>query len=405
MEASDNIKNAINAMRMLITPSSITPKLVADILQAIFDFVEALSLAPQSEVLNLTQQITAALNAATSALSVASQANQNASDQHITQFQNVNSVNSVIISVKQAGSEALQLTMPMATALRAGVISKETFAKINEAKDKIDSKEIEDFTLADSATGIQLKIVKHDGSYIDCDILGATAQKAGLMTAADKVRLENLPEAGRVALVESSGAIKAIHAPHTVLRNVGATSFTEDPLAPGDNYFEDGHIFHATATEPIDLGVPSTELIYSLQETGALYRWDGSAFTPCVEDPKAGLEIREIGAYSSASKRYDIPAGVLAIVKPTTDTANINLLQGVAGRAAIHRIVIEKTDAASLSDDANKGVKWLQTLMWENGNPPTIQDINYNAGIVVTIYNRRYGSFYVIEEQPSRSES
>ncbi len=404
MQAIDNIVSAIQALRMKLTPSSITPGDVADIMQAIVDFIQTLSLAPQSEILNLNQQLASALNAANSALETANSANTNASNQHITVFEPVQQANGVIIRLKQSGSAALQLSIPIGTALKAGLLSKEMFKMITDAKDKIDNKVSDRIDYAASATGIQLKIIKHDGEIIDCDLDGATEQLAGIMTAADKQRLNSLPEANEVAKVEQSGGMKYANAPYTLLRNVAATSFTEDPVQAGDNYFEDGHIFHATATDPIDLGTPSSQLIYCLQDTGALYRWVGSRFVPCVEDPKAGLEIREIGAYSASSKRYDIPAGVLAIVKPTTDTANINLQAGVTGRAAVHRIIIEKVDAASLSEDNDKGLKWMQSLMWENGNPPTLQDINFNAGIVVTIYHRRYGSFYVIEEQPSRQE-
>lgn len=398
MDQATNIKNAINAFRMLSTPSSITPKIVADLLQAVFNYIEALSLAPQTEVLNLTAQITAALNAASSALTVASQANDNANNQHITVFEPVQGTSTVKIRLKQAGSSVLELSLPLATATKAGLLSKDMFSLINAAKDKIDNKDVTELSILRSAVGITVKIVKNDGETVDGDILGATDEKAGLMTAADKQRLNSLPGPDQVALVEQSGAIKNAHAPHVMLRNVAATSFTEDPVSAGENYFESGEIFHATATEPINLGAPSKELIYCHQDTSELYRWNGTSFVPVIQAPKAGLEIREIRAYSNSSKRYDIPAGVLAVVKATTDTANINLQAGISGRAAIHRIVIEKDDVSSLADDANHGLRWSQNLLWQDGVKPTLQNVNNGDGILVTVINRRYASFIEIEE-------
>lgn len=398
MDQATNIKNAINAFRMLSTPSSITPKIVADLLQAVFNYIEALSLAPQTEVLNLTAQITAALNAASSALTVASQANDNANNQHITVFEPVQGTSTVKIRLKQAGSSVLELYLPLATATKAGLLSKEMFSLIQSAKDKIDNKDVTELSILRSAIGVTVKIIKNDGEIVDGDILGATVEEAGLMTAADKQRLNSLPGPDQVALVEQSGAIKNAHAPHVMLRNVAATSFTEDPVSAGENYFENGEIFHATATEPINLGAPSKELIYCHQDTNELYRWNGTSFVPVIQAPKAGLEIREIRAYSGSSKRYDIPAGVLAVVKATTDTANINLQAGISGRAAIHRIVIEKVDVSSLADDANHGLRWSQNLLWQDGVKPTLQNVNNGDGILVTVINRRYASFIEIEE-------
>lgn len=395
---TDKITKAIVALRMKLTPSSITPKDVADILQAIFNFVQALSLAPQSEILDLNNKLTQALNAATAAQNAANTAVQSANDQHVTLFEPEQGSSGVIIKLKQAGSATLQLSVPMATALKAGLLSKEMFAKINEAKEKADDTDIDNLDYADSAIGIQLKIVKHNGEVVDCDIMGATVEKAGLLTAADKKKLDDMPGTEQVAMLEASGAMKSRHAPYTLLRNVVPTVL-DDGIEIGDNYFDAGHIYHAASSgDPIDLGVPSREITYCHADTGALYRWDGTRFTPCSIAPEMGLQLQNVRAFSASSKRYDIPAGVLAIVKPTTDTANINLLAGVTGRAAVHRIIIEKADAASIVEEEGKGLRWMQTLLWENANPPTLQDINYNAGIVVTIYNRRYGSFYVIED-------
>lgn len=396
MPNTDNLTEQISVLRTETNPDGITPEALGKVLQAIVDFIAALGLIDISEEADLAARVTAAESAANAAETKATTALANAAKNVIDSITATPAAGKVTISVKQHGHSADTVDVPAATQSEAGVMSAADKQSLTQALLDIVANAITGMQVTTTTTTATLKVSKGTG-YVQVTFPIATTSKAGLMSKADKVLLDGLPAAASIALLDESGHLRGAHAPVVMLDEMDGNPL--DNAVAGSTFYDiDTHhicYFIDNGSNYVDLGAPSQNVCYCNKKTNVLYRWTGSAFEPINGNPLAGLITQQVRVTGSSAKRYNIPAGVLCILHPTTDTANFVLLSGADGNADVHRIVIEASDLGPLVDGTNTGLKWPSGLVWNtaNGAGPTVQDVDNGEAILVTIYNQRYADF------------
>lgn len=397
MADTTELTRKVTALRNETQPDSITPETLGNVLQAIVDFIAALGLIDISEETDLAQRVVAAENAANAASSAAAAAQAAAAKNVIDSMSNTPDAETLKIGVKQHGHSEYTTTLPAATETSAGVMSATDKQHLDSAHANVSAFKPKSLTIARTATAISLTLRLTDSTGIMVSLPSATTTYAGLLSKSDKVKLDGLPEAATIALVDDSGHLNADQGPVMMLDSMDGSAIDEP--GTGKTWFDIDmkHICYWTdaGSNYVDLGSPSQNLVYCDKKTNVQYRWNGSAFEPINGNPLAGLTSRTVRCSSPSAKRYDIPAGVLCILKPTTDTANFNLLSGGDGKADVHRIVIESSDLGPLVDGTNTGLKWPSGLVWNTstGTGPSVQDVDNGEAILVTIYNQRYAEF------------
>lgn len=396
MPNTDNLTEQISVLRTETNPDGITPEALGRVLQAIVDFIAALGLIDISEEADLAARVTAAESAANAAETKATTALANASKNVIDSITATPAADKVTISVKQHGHSADTVDIPAATSSDAGVMSAADKEALTGAVEDVANFKPKQMSVSRSTTTITLTLKLTNNATLTVQFPAASTTAAGLMSKADKEKLDGLPAAASIALLDETGHLRWSMAPVMMLRNVAPTVF--DDLASGDVYFDSDLLFYyASDQNIIELGTPSKNVTYVHVETNIQYRWTGSAFVPLQGDPKAGIPVQEVRCANRTQKRYDIPPGVLCVLKPSTDTVNFNLLSGSYGNADIHRIVLEASDKGDLVDGATTGLKWPNSLIWASNQLPSVQDIDGNAeAILVTIYNQRYADYSVL---------
>ena len=384
---TEPITQSIDSLRTESSPDAVTPARVANLLQAIVDLINALTMVPDTEVANIMQLINNAVSTANAASSAASAAQNAANDKLISQFKADAAADGVTMTVKQTGHTAIAFSFPIANSSHAGIVLPSVLQAITDAANAASGARVYQLLLTYTSTGVRYGVRLENGTTLEKDIALATASRNGIMSKDDKQKLDNLPDSGVVAL-DAAGRVPAAQAPQVMLRNVVNTVL--DDLRPGDFYFDSGHIFYVPSAtdDPIDMGVPSRAVVYCHVDTDLLYRWTGSVFTPIKTNPNEGLEMRMVRAYTASSKRYDIPSGVFARLMPSTDVVNINLLQPTSG-VPFYRIQI---DSGTFFDDNDvlvvEQINWPLALVWPQGKKPTIDDVLENYGVMVTIYEK-----------------
>lgn len=383
---TEPITQSIDALRTESSPDAVNPARVANLLQAIVDLINALTMVPDSEVTNIIQQINNAVSTANAASSAASAAQTNANNKKITQFKADAAADAVTLTVKQAGHTAMTFSFPIADASHAGIVLPAVLQQISNAATAAANNAVAQLLLSTYANKVTFGTKTANDTVLQKDIPAATQSKAGVMSSADKTKLDALPASG-IAALDAAARVPAANAPQVMIRNVADQSgyFDEHPLQNGDFWFEGGHIFfHESATSDIDMGVPSKNVVYCHTDTDILYRWTGSVFTPTKTNPNEGLEMRRINVYSASTKRYDIPSGIFARIHPTTNVLNINLLAPTSG-VPFYRIFL---DSGAFFDDSDAlivdQINWPINTHWQN-EPPTIDDVIENYGVIVTI--------------------
>ena len=381
---TDPITQSIDSLRTESSPDSVTPARVANLLQAIVDLFNALSMVPDSEVVDIMQKINNAVSAANAASSAASAAQTNANNKKITQFKAEATAEGVTLTVKQSGHTALTFLFPVADASQAGIVLPSVFQSMLNADQKAENYKVAQLLFNYTTTGAKFGIRLANGMTLEKDINLATSARNGLMSKADKEKLDNLPN-GVVAL-DGAGRVPAAQAPQVMLRNI--TGQAPDVLHSGDFFFDESnhHIFYLPNVngDPVDMGSPSKNVIYCHTDTDLQYRWTGSIFTPIKTNPNEGLEMRRINVYSVSTKRYDIPSGIFARIHPTTNVLNMNLLPPTSG-VPFYRIFL---DCGAFFDDGDAlivdQINWPLSIHWQN-DPPTVDDVIENWGVIVTI--------------------
>lgn len=382
---TDPITQSIDSLRTESSPDAVTPARVANLLQAIVDLINALTMVPDSEVADIMQLINNAVSTANAASSTASAAQTNANNKRITQFKADATAEGVTLTVKQSGHTALSFLLPVADASQAGIVLPSAFQSLLNADQKAENYKVSALLLSYTSTGVQLGIRLANGATLQKDIGLATASRNGIMSKTDKQKLDNLPSSGIIAL-DDAGRVPAAQAPQVMLRNV--TGQAPDNLQNGDFYYDvsNRHIYFLPdiSSDPVDMGSPSKNVIYCHTDTDLQYRWTGSIFTPIKTNPNEGLEMRRINVYSVSTKRYDIPSGIFARIHPTTNVLNINLLPPSSG-VPFYRIFL---DCAAFFDDNDalivEQINWPLGIHWQS-EPPTVDDVIENWGVIVTI--------------------
>ena len=392
MPQQENISPMIEAMRAQTEANAITPEYLGNILQMIVNFVKSLGLVPEEEVINVTSMVQDALSTASAAVQTANNALSTAGGMLLTVLQAVCGTEGVALSVGQRNGTTLTLNLTAANENAAGVMTAGQAAALAQALLDITANAISSLSFTPSTSTATLKITLGTGNKT-VTIPAATTTKAGLMTKQDKLDLANKANNAEVAKLDATGHLKTDHVPVVLLNNVVDGS-GQDNLSEGDTYYDSGQLYYRGANDTdIELGAPCPSLYYCHKESNVLYRWTGTKFEPINANPKAGMLVQEVRCANRTQKRYDIPSGPLCILKPSTDTANFNLLASEDGNGAIHRIVLDASDIGELVDGTNTGLKWPNSLIWENGTVPVVQDVDNGEGIMVTIYNSRYAHF------------
>ena len=392
MEQAEEIKNSIQALGEMTSQSSITPFGLALILQAIMSFVESLELKPKSEV-DVLAQITQALNAANSALSAANTANSNAQKCVVVTFSmEQTAAGGVKLKLKQAGYSEKTVTLPEANETAPGLLTPQVLTLIADTAEAVLNNRVTSITATATKKGLTIGLVSKGGT-LEKALPSATQTTAGIMLADDKLKLDSLPGASAIARINDGGCLLFTQCPPIVLLKVDESPLDDDP-AVGDAWLDSGHIWYVKdSATTVDLGAPSQHLIFVHKPTGLQYRWTGSSMELIGSDPRGGLDVVDVTCASVSRKTYNVPAGVLCRLKPTTDTANIVLQSGTSGKSPIHRILVERSDISTLGTDTNQGLQWPASLIWPSGTIPGVAHVMDAEAIMVTIVNRRYASF------------
>lgn len=386
---TDPITQSIDSLRTESSPDSVTPARVANLLQAIVDLINALSMVPDSEVADIMQLINNAVSTANAASSAASAAQTNANNKKITQFKAEATAEGVTLTVKQSGHTALTFLFPVADASQAGIVLPSVFQSLLNADQKAENYKVATLLFSYTSAGAKFGIRLSNGTTLEKEIYLATSARNGLMSKTDKTKLDALPSSGIVAL-DAAGRVPAANAPTVMLRRTYPSQYDEAPLQNGDFYIDgDYHVwYHASAQNDIDLGVPSKNVVYCETETNILYRWTGTQFVPAVSDPNYAMQKVEVRRNNTTQKKYTIPNGVLASIIGTTDTVNIELTPAKVG-ASVHKIIIYASNFQPV-----EVINWPDSLMWkDNLEPNTGQYVTDCLGIMVTIYDMTFAEF------------
>ena len=110
---TDPIKQSIDSLRTESSPDAVTPARVANLLQAIVDLINALTMVPDSEVADIMQLINNAVSTAQAAAATAGNAQTAANNKLISQFKADAAADAVTLTVKQSGHTALTFSFPV----------------------------------------------------------------------------------------------------------------------------------------------------------------------------------------------------------------------------------------------------------------------------------------------------
>ena len=288
-----NLTRKISALRAMTAPDSITPEVLGSLLQQIADLIGALDQIDTSEATDLITRVSAAeANAET-----ARQAAQNAltaSEANVIDSFSFDQTGTVLqLSLKQHGHDAVLLNLPGATTTFAGILTATDKYHLDVAYNKY----LKQLTTSSYADRVTLNYKRHDDTVTQVTFVGASTYEAGLMTAADKVKLETAVsnitalqqwQANAYSMMEISfagldanGLVKSELLQRNMLFNIDADADLSG-LTPGDIFFSDGSLFMYEYTNnhgsriSSPVGDPQTDIIYCHKSTGLLYKWDSS---------------------------------------------------------------------------------------------------------------------------------
>lgn len=388
------ITESINSLRTESSPDSVTPARVANLLQAIVDLINALSMVPDSEVTNIMELLNNAVSTANAASSAASAAQTAANNKLISQFKADAAAASVTITIKQSGHTAKSFQLPIADASQAGIVLPAVLQSITDAATAAANNKLNNINRSNNSAGVVLTFKSVGGATLYTLTLPlATTTAHGMMSKTDKQKLDALPSSGIVALDEA-GRVPSENAPAIMLRNVtgGPPETEENHLVNGDFFFlvDTGKLYYVPDVneEAIELGPPSKNVVYCHKDTNILYRWTGSQFVPVMTDPNFAMQKQEVRRNNTTQKIYSIPNGKLAQVIATTDVVNIQLVAATNG-ASVHRIIFYASDMGESSTSIN----WPNTLIWKDNDVPQMQSVTDCLGIMVTIYDMKFAEY------------
>ena len=305
----NNITRKISALRAMTAPDSITPEGLGVILQYLADLIGALSQIDTSEATDLIARVSAAeANAET-----ARQAAQNAltaSEANVIDSFSFDQTGTVLqLSLKQHGHNAMSVDLPGATTTLAGLLTGTDKLHYDMAYNT----RLKILTTSSTDETVILNFRCENDTVKTLTFVGATSSTAGLMTAADKVKLDNLHStlpvvqqtintlANRSAFRELDGLINMLDMeqwPRQVIKSVTPGSSTTD----GEIYFAAG----MSVLDPMELQVKVNNVIYSLgqpnpyvvylaRDTKKFYIWD-----------TGNLQFEEVGGSGTGNTSIEI---------------------------------------------------------------------------------------------------
>lgn len=237
------------------------------------------------------------------------------------------------IKIKQSGrSSAKSITISTATTSRPGLMSAADKASLNNVVNKI----VSALGASTSASNAVLSVTLSDGTTRSATLAAASTTKAGLMSAADKVKLDRAQQGvdmlinkqgaeNGIATLDSNGKLNGSQLPDYVIKDTdiaskanlngarklnaeewptlmlyNVTSVDVSGAAPGDVILmrrSQGSVniamlyYVSESNEYISIGVPCASVMYCHKSTGKLYRWDddGGEFVRIGDDPDEDL--------------------------------------------------------------------------------------------------------------------
>ncbi len=183
-----NITRMISALRASTAPDSITPEGLGTILQHIADLIGALSQIDVSTETNLIARVSAAEGNAATALQVARGAAAAVAANVIDNFSLGLGSDNVTLTLQRHGYSAMTLTLQAATTTNAGVMS----AEDKDHLDKAYQRTLYQLTTTSYDDRVTINYKRHNNQVVNVNFVGATSSYAGLMTAADKVKLDSI---------------------------------------------------------------------------------------------------------------------------------------------------------------------------------------------------------------------
>lgn len=181
-----NITRQISALRAQTAPDSITPEGLGSILQAIANLISELSNIDTGTSTNLIARVEQLEGDMQTAMGTAQSAAAAAANMHIDSFSLGD--DNVTITVQQHGYSAMSLTLVAATTTTAGVMS----AEDKDHLDKAYQRTLFQLTTSSYEDKVTLNYKRHNNQVVNVTFVGATSSSAGLMTAADKVKLDSM---------------------------------------------------------------------------------------------------------------------------------------------------------------------------------------------------------------------
>lgn len=183
-----SITRQISALRAQTSPNSITPEGLGSILQKITNLIGSLSQVPEQEATDLVARMTQCESDSQAALQAARSAQATADGNVIDVVGYELTATGVTVTVEQHSGNSNSATIPSATTTLAGVMS----AEDKDHLDKAYQRTMASLTTSTTETQVKLNYKRHNNQITTVTLVGASSSAAGLMTAADKVKLDSL---------------------------------------------------------------------------------------------------------------------------------------------------------------------------------------------------------------------
>ena len=286
-----NITNMISALRASTAPDSITPEGLGSILQHIADLIGALSQIDTSEATDLIARVSAAEGNAATALQTAQGAAAAAAANVIDTFSYTQDSTTVLtMTLKQHGHNAFTVSLPGATTSYAGLMTALDKTYLNGAYNK----RLKQLTTTSTDETVVLNYKCEDDTVKHLTFVGATSLTAGLMTAADKAKLDALDTAMTTmqSTATNLGTNKADLQQNMPLQMLALSQWPRQIIksaTPGMSNVE-GEVYLTagmTSFDPTllqvkvgntryDLGEPNEHVVYFARDTSKFYIWNSS---------------------------------------------------------------------------------------------------------------------------------
>lgn len=263
-----NITRQISALRAQTAPDSITPEGLGSILQAIADLISELSNIDTGTSTNLIARVEQLEGDMQTAMGNAQSAAAAAANMHIDSF--ALGDDNVTITVQQHGYSAMSLTLVAATTTKAGVMS----AEDKDHLDKAYQRTLYQLTTSSYEDKVTLNYKRHNNQVVNVTFVGASSSSAGLMTAADKVKLDSMASQIETILQGQQDVMTLAGSFAPLMPNQGPVIPLFQALVLLDSMGQaldtvDGATYDFTAGQNKCWYVPNTQKIR--------YWWDGAA--------------------------------------------------------------------------------------------------------------------------------